>query len=56
MKMARVVDMFNMVPTSKWLFRLDEIINFEGCTGLHSHPGSGIRSMKKGHMKVESST
>ena len=54
MKMARVVDMFNMVPTSKWLFRLDAIVDFEGCTGIHSHPGSGIRSLRKGHMIVES--
>jgi hypothetical protein len=46
--------MFEMVPTSKWLFRLDCIMEFEGTTGLHSHPGSGIRCMLGGHLRTES--
>ena len=54
LKMARPVGMFKLVPTSRWMFRLDCIYNCEGCTGLHSHPGSGIHAMVSGHMKVES--
>lgn len=54
LKMARPIGMFQMVPTGRWMFRLDCIYNCEGCTGLHSHPGSGIRAMVSGHMKVES--
>lgn len=37
--------MFELVPTSKWLFRLDCIYNNRGSTGLHSHPGCGIGCM-----------
>ena len=54
LKMSREIGMFKLVPTAKWMFRLDCIYNCEGCTGLHSHPGSGIRVMVSGHMKVES--
>jgi len=54
LRMCRRVRMFELVPTSKWLFRLDSIINNEGSTGLHSHPGSGIRCMLEGHLRVES--
>lgn len=54
LKMARRVKMFELVPTSDWLFRLDCIIEFEGTTGLHSHPGSGIRCMLNGHLRAES--
>ena len=54
LRMSRKVKMFEMVPTSKWLFRLDRILNFEGTTGLHSHPGSGIRCMLKGSLRAES--
>ncbi len=43
LRMARKIRMFELVPTSKWLFRLDCIIDNQGSTGLHSHPGSGIR-------------
>jgi hypothetical protein len=46
--------MFELVPTSKWLFRLDSIVDNEGSTGLHSHPGSGVRCMIEGHLRVES--
>lgn len=53
-RMSRRVKMFEMVPTSKWLFRLDCIIGFEGTTGLHSHPGSGIRCLVSGHLRTES--
>ena len=52
--LSRRVKMFEMVPTSKWLFRLDTIIGFEGSTGLHSHPGSGIRCILDGHLRTES--
>jgi hypothetical protein len=54
LKMSRRVRMFDLAPTSKWLFRLDCIIDNQGSTGLHSHPGSGIRCMLKGQMRTES--
>jgi hypothetical protein len=54
LRMGRRIRMFELVPTSKWLFRLDSIIDNEGSTGLHSHPGSGIRCMLEGHLRVES--
>ena len=54
LRMSRRVRMFELVPTSKWLFRLDCIIDNEGSTGLHSHPGSGIRCMLHGQLRVES--
>lgn len=54
LRMSRRIRMFKLVPTSKWLFRLDCIINNEGSTGLHSHPGSGIRCMLEGQLRVES--
>ena len=53
-RMSRQVKMFEMVPTSKWLFRLDCIMGFEGTTGLHSHPGSGIRCLLDGRLRTES--
>jgi len=52
--MSRRIKMFELVPTSKWLFRLDAILGSDGSTGLHSHPGSGIRCLLEGHMRVES--
>jgi hypothetical protein len=54
LRMARRIRMFELVPTSKYLFRLDSIRNNRGSTGLHSHPGSGIRCMLDGHLRVES--
>ena len=54
MKMSRKVKMFELCPASKWLFRLDCIIGFLGTTGLHSHPGSGIRCMLNGTLRAES--
>lgn len=54
LRMSRRIRMFELVPTSKWLFRLDAIIDNEGSTGLHSHPGSGIRCMLEGHLRVVS--
>lgn len=54
MRMAREPQMFRLLPTGKWLFRLDCIYEFRGTTGLHSHPGSGIRSMLEGYMDAES--
>jgi hypothetical protein len=54
LRMSRHIRMFELVPTSKWLFRLDCIYNNRGSTGLHSHPGSGIRCMLEGHLRVES--
>lgn len=54
LRMSRRIRMFELVPTSKWLFRLDSIVDNEGSTGLHSHPGSGIRCMIEGQLRVES--
>jgi hypothetical protein len=54
-RIIRQVKMFEMVPTSKWLFRLDRIVKFEGTTGMHSHPGSGIRCLLSGSLRAESS-
>jgi hypothetical protein len=54
LRMVRQVKMFELVPTSKWLFRLDCIQEFRGSTGLHSHPGSGIRCMLDGHLETTS--
>ncbi len=54
LKMSRHIRMFELVPTSKWLFRLDSIIENQGSTGLHSHPGSGIRCMIEGQIRIES--
>jgi|SRR5579859_4802868 len=54
LRMRRTVKMFELVPTSKWLFRLDCIVEFEGTTGLHSHPGSGIRCLLDGQLRTES--
>lgn len=52
LKMDRRVRMFDLQPRSKWLFRLDCIYDNVGSTGLHSHPGSGIRCLKSGELHV----
>lgn len=56
LRMSRRIKMFELVPTSRWLFRLDCILNAEGATGLHAHPGSGIRCMlsSNGECRVKS--
>ena len=54
LRMARRIKMLELVPTSKWLFRLDSIIESEGSTGLHSHAGSGIRCLVSGKFRVQS--
>ena len=54
LRLSRQVKMFEMVPTSRWLFKLDCIIGFEGTTGLHSHVGSGIRCMRDGVLRTVS--
>lgn len=54
LRLSRKMKMFELVPTSKWLFRLDGIINHEGATGFHSHLGSGIRCMLNGQLRVYS--
>lgn len=56
LRMARRIKMFELVPTSRWLFRLDSIVNAQGTTGLHAHPGSGIRCMlsSNGESRVQS--
>lgn len=56
LRMSRHIRMFALVPTSRWLFRLDCILNAEGSTGLHAHPGSGIRCMlsSNGESRVQS--
>ncbi len=50
--MSRRVRMFELAPHTKWVFRLDMIFNNEGSTGLHSHPGSGIRCLVSGNLHV----
>ena len=52
LKLSRKIKMFELVPTSRWLFRLDGIINHEGATGFHSHLGSGIRCLVEGQIRV----
>lgn len=54
LRMSRRIKMFELVPTSKWLFRLDSVFDHEGSTGLHFHPGSGIRCLVKGNLLIES--
>lgn len=54
LRMSRRIRMLELVPTSKWVFRLDRVSNHRGTTGLHSHPGSGIRCLIEGHLRVES--
>ena len=54
LRMSRHIKTFELVSTSKWLFRLDAIVEHEGTTGLHSHPGSGIRCMLNGQLRVRS--
>lgn len=56
LRMSRQLKMFEMVPTSRWLFRLDCILNAQGSTGMHAHPGSGIRCMlsANGECRVKS--
>lgn len=54
LRKSRHIKMFELVPTSKWLFRLDAIVDNQGSTGLHSHPGSGIRCLIKGNLRTES--
>ncbi len=54
LRMSRHSRMFELVPTSKWQFKLDCIVDNEGSTGLHSHPGSGIRCLLDGDLTVVS--
>ena len=49
---SRKVQMFELTSRSKWLFRLDCIYGNLGSTGLHSHPGSGIRCLLEGNLHV----
>jgi uncharacterized cupin superfamily protein len=51
---ARKIKMFEMFPTTRWQFKLDAIVDNQGCTGLHSHPGSGIRCLIKGNLSTVS--
>jgi len=48
----RPVRMFELTPRTQWLFRLDCIYDNLGSTGLHSHPGSGIRCLLSGNLHV----
>ena len=52
MKIRRPVKMFELTPRTQWLFRLDCIYDNVGSTGLHSHPGSGIRCLLSGNLHV----
>ncbi len=54
LRMSRKIKMFELVSTSKWLFRLDSIIGFQATTGKHANPGSGIRCLLNGHLRAES--
>jgi len=54
LKMARTIRMFELYPKSKYLFKLDSIIKHKGSTGLHSHPGSGMRCMIDGEFDIVS--
>jgi len=54
LKMVRKIKMFELVPTSRWQFKLDAIVDNEGSTGLHSHPGSGIRCLISGNLSTVS--
>lgn len=49
---SRRIRMFELSPRTKWLFRLDCIYDNLGSTGLHSHPGSGIRCLLKANLHV----
>lgn len=53
LRMSRKIRMFELSPRTKWLFKLDGIYGNTGCTGLHSHPGSGIRCLLKGELNVQ---
>lgn len=52
LKMRRKIHMFELAPKTQWLFRLDCIYDNLGSTGLHSHPGSGIRCLLSGNLHV----
>lgn len=52
LKMQRRVRMFELSARTQWLFRLDCIYDNLGSTGLHSHPGSGIRCLLSGDLHV----
>jgi len=52
LKIRRTVKMFELMPRQQWLFRLDSIYDNLGSTGLHSHPGSGIRCLLSGNLHV----
>jgi hypothetical protein len=56
LRMSRRIKMFELVPTSRWLFRLDRVREAQGSTGLHSHPGSGIRCIlsTNGECRIQS--
>jgi len=54
LRMVRKIKMFEMYPTTRWLFKLDCICNNIGTTGLHSHPGSGIRCLLSGNLNTAS--
>ena len=54
LRLSRKIKMFELVPTSKWLFRLDCVVDHEGATSFHSHLGSGIRCMLNGQLRVYS--
>jgi hypothetical protein len=44
----------HLLPLSTKENRPLYFVDNEGSTGLHSHPGSGIRCMIEGHLRVES--
>jgi len=54
LRMVRKIKMFEMYPTTRWQFKLDCIYNNVGSTGLHAHPGSGIRCLLSGNLNTVS--
>jgi len=54
LRMVREIKMFELYPTTRWQFKLDCIYNNVGSTGLHSHPGSGIRCLLSGNLNTVS--
>jgi len=55
LKIRRRVHMFELSPKTDWFYRLDSIYNRIGTTGLHSHPGCGIRCLLNGNLHVRGS-
>jgi len=54
LRMARVIAGLPMLPSSRWLFRLDRITSAAGrIADRHQHPGPGIRCLVEGTFNVQ---